>query len=367
MQAIEDCGGAVFPLGCRPMRLFAKLTALFSFTFMAMSNEHDMDKIFAAFTGTNTPGASLMVIQNGRPVFAKGYGMADVAAKIKCTPDTNFRLASVTKQFTAMSIMILAERGKLSLSDSIVKFFPDFPAYGKAITVRQLLTHHSGLLDYEDLMPPDAVKQVKDKDVLELLKKQNKTAFPVGSKFAYSNTGYAFLALIVEKVSGLSYAEFLKTNIFGPLGMNHSVAFEDGISTVPNRAYGYEKTDTGFIPRDQSSTSAVLGDGGIYSSVSDLFKWDQALYTEKLVSKKMLHEAFTAESKVSDMGDSGYGFGWYIGKDGGDQHVWHYGSTCGFNNQIDRYPAKQLTVIILTNRDKAGLKELGPQVAALYQ
>ncbi len=349
------------------MKFLASLIALFSFNLFAMNNEHEMDKIFAGFTGTNTPGAAVIVIQDGQPIFAKAYGMADIAHKIPCTTASNFRLASVTKQFTAMSIMILAERGKLSLDDSITKFFPDFPAYGKAITVRHLLIHTSGLLDYEELIPAGTTKQLKDKDVLAILKKQDKTLFPVGSKFTYSNTGYAFLALIVEKVSGQTYPDFLKANIFNPLGMTNSVAYEEGLSVVPNRVFGYAKTAQGFEPRDQSITSAVLGDGGIYSSVLDLVKWDQALYTEKLVSKKMLADAYTAHSAGSDFAGSGYGYGWYIGKEGGTQHVWHYGSTCGFNNRLERFPAKKFSFIILTNRDEAGVKELGAKIIALYQ
>ena len=349
------------------MKIIATLTALFSFTLIALSNEHDMDKIFAGFTGTNSPGAAVMVIQNGKVIAAKAYGMADIANKIPITIDSNFRLASVSKQFTAMSIMILAERGKLSLDDSITKFFPDFPACGKPMTVRHLLTHQSGILDYEDLIPASVTEQVLDKDVLTILEKQDKTMFPVGTKFHYSNTAYALLSLIVEKVSGQTFPDFLHANIFKPLGMNHSIAYLKGVNVIPNRVFGYAKTATGFEPRDQSVTSAVLGDGGIYSSVTDMYKWDQALYTEKLVSKKMLHEAFTAWSKTSDMDDSGYGYGWYIGKEGGENHVWHYGSTCGFNNRFNRFPSKKFSVIILTNRDEAGVKELGLAVEALYR
>jgi CubicO group peptidase (beta-lactamase class C family) len=330
-------------------------------TAISQINERAMDELFHDFSG-NLPGAAVMVIRDGKPVFAKAYGMADVEKKVPCATNTNFRLASVTKQFTAMGIMILAERGKLSLDDKITKFFPGFPKYGEQITVRHLLTHTSGVFDYDDPVPPGTTVQLKDKDVLKTVREHDGTYFPPGTKFRYSNSGYALLALIIEKVSGQSYAQFQKANIFDPVGMKNTVAFEEDISTVPNRAFGYARENSVLVPKDQSLTSAVLGDGGIYSSVADLFQWDQALYTEKLISAKMLKDAYSVHSKQSDMAGSGYGYGWYVA---GPDHVWHYGSTCGFNTMINRFPQKKTTVIILTNRNDAKLSELTPKLVAL--
>jgi CubicO group peptidase (beta-lactamase class C family) len=336
-----------------------KLSVIIAFlasmtTAMCQLNERAIDELFRDFSG-NKPGASVMIVHDGKPVFARAYGMADVDKKVPCTTNTNFRLASVTKQFTAMGIMILAERGKLSLDDKITKFFPGFPKYGDHITVRHLLTHTSGVIDYDDPVPPGTIVQLKDKDVLKIVEAHDGTYFPPGSQFRYSNSGYALLALIIEKVSGQTYAQFQKANIFDPIGMKNTVAFEEGISTVPNRAFGYALENSTFVPRDQSLTSAVLGDGGIYSSVVDMFKWDQALYTERLISAKMLKDAYAVHSKKSDMAGSGYGYGWYVA---GPDHVWHYGSTCGFNTMINRFPHKKTTVIVLTNRADAKLTEL---------
>jgi CubicO group peptidase (beta-lactamase class C family) len=346
--------------------LFAFL-ACFAFSFSAMSQtENAIDALFADFTQTNAPGAAVMVIKDGKPVFAKAYGLANVAEKIPCATNTNFRLASVTKQFTAMSILILADRGNLSLDDKLPKFFPEFPAYGKEITIRHLLTHTSGLLDYENVMPANLEIPLSDRDVLWLLMRQNHLKFSPGEKFDYSNTGYSFLALIVETVSGKKFAAFLRENIFIPLGMTNTLAYEAGISAVPHRAFGYAKTKDGFEFSDQSLTSAVLGDGGIYSSVAELFKWDQSLYTEKLVSKKMLDDAFTVHSRKSDFDGSGYGFGWYIGEHRGVKRIWHYGSTCGFSTEINRYPEKQLTVIVLTNRRNAKIEDASRKLADLF-
>lgn len=332
-------------------------------TAMSQINERTIDKLFHDFSG-NHPGAAVMIIRDGKPIFERAYGMADVEHKVPCSTSTDFRLASVTKQFTAMGIMILAEHRKLSLDDKLSKFFPNFPN-GNEITVRHLLTHTSGIKDYEDLIPADATKQVKDLDVLHLVSKEKETYFPIGSKFRYSNSAYALLALIIQRASGQTYAHYLKANIFDPLEMTSSVAYEPGISKVPNRAFGYAKENGVFKPSDQSTTSAVLGDGGIYSSVEDLFKWDQALYTEKLVSKKMLKDAFTVHSANSDFPGSGYGYGWYLAEYKGTEQIWHYGSTCGFNTKIERFPEKKTTIIVLTNRHDAGLSELTPKLVSL--
>ena len=215
-------------------------------------------------------------------------------------------------------------------------------------------------------MPKDLTIPLSDRNVLYILRQQSETYFPPGTQFRYSNTGYAFLSLIVEVVSGNTFADFLKRNIFEPLHMTGTLAYEAGISTIPNRAYGYAKEGAGFQPSDQSLTSSVLGDGGVYSSVDDLYKWDQALYTEKLVSKKMLQQAFTPVPVETDMPGSGYGFGWYVGKYRGTDYIWHYGSTCGFSTRIERFPEKKLTVIILTNRRDAQISDIGKQIADLY-
>src|SRR5436309_14187496 len=267
---------------------------------MGQIGEKVVDALFHDFDRPDAPGAAAIVIKEGTPLFAKGYGLADLEKKIPCTANTNFRLASVTKQFTAMAVLILAEQVKLSLEDYLPKLFPDFPGYGKTISLHHLLTHISGLPDYEDHIPDGITIPLSDRDVLFILRQQNKTDFPPGAQFHYSNSAYALLALIVESVSGKTFPAFVKEKIFDPLCMTNSIAYVPGLSCVPNRAYGYVNGTNGWELSDQSVTSAVLGDGGIYSSVADLFKWDLALYTEKLISLKMLADAFTAHSSQSD-------------------------------------------------------------------
>ena len=362
-----------------------------------------IDALFADFDHPNAPGASAMVIHNGKPVFAKGYGLANLEIKTPCTTNTNFRLASVTKQFTAMAVLILAEHEKLKLDERLTDFFPEFPAYGKQITVNHLLTHTSGLLDYEDLIPPGTTIPVLDQDVLRLLiaytgdsprvgvhavawtenaaqneenlkrelqqraarpaePQKRTTYFPPGSQFRYSNTGFSLLALIVEARSGQKFSRFLKENIFEPLKMANTLAYEQGLGVVPNRAFGHTPKDGKFERTDQSLTSSVLGDGGIYSSLTDLFKWDQALYKSKLVSERTLRVAFTPATPTDKPGRS-YGYGWFIGEYRGLREIWHSGETIGFRTRIARFPDRKFSVVILANRSDAKLDEIPHRLA----
>lgn len=322
----------------------------------------NIDNLFSAFDAPGAPGASVMVVQDGQPLLAWGYGLANLEPKLPCGTNTNFRLASVTKQFTAMAILILRDRKLLALDERLPDFFPEFPACGSNITVRHLLTHTSGLIDYEDVIPKGTEIPVLDRDVLRLLMQQHKTYFPPGSRFRYSNTAYALLALMVELRSGNTFARFLRENIFQPLGMAQTLAYESGLSAVPHRAYGYSHDHQGWKLTDQSLTSSVLGDGGIYSSVADLCRWDAALYTDTLVSSNTLAEAFTP-GPSADHPRTGYGLGWFVGEYRGLREIWHSGNSLGFTTRIARFPERRFTVIILTNRNEAQIAEYPHRIA----
>ncbi len=324
-----------------------------------------LNALFEDYDHPDSPGATVMVIQRGKVIFARGYGLANVEEKIPCETNTNFRLASVTKQFTTMAVLILVQQKKLSLDERLNEFFPGFPAYGKQITVRHLLSHTSGLIDYEDVIPKGTELPVLDRDVLRLLMRQDKTYFPPGTKYRYSNSAYALLAQIVEARSGNTFARFLQQHIFTALKMTRTLAYEQGTSVVPDRAFGYSPDAGSFKRTDQSLTSSVLGDGGIYSSVADLYEWDQALYTSKLVSPKLLRLAFTPAVETGQP-DTSYGFGWFIGHYRGLKEVWHSGNTIGFTTRIARFPEKQFTVIILANRTEAKIADLPHKIADLY-
>ncbi len=309
-----------------------------------------VDALMERYAG-DVPGASLLVVLDGKPIVRKSYGLSNLEEHVAATTATNYRLASVTKQFTAASILLLAEDGKLQLDDSIREWLPTLPEVAESMTIRHVLSHMSGLIDYEDVIPDDMTAQLHDADVLEILQSQNRTYFAPGTRYRYSNSGYALLALIVGKASGQDFASFLKERIFAPLGMNDTVAYEEGISTVANRAYGYSEERGAWQRTDQGQTSAVLGDGGIYSSIDDLAKWDAALYDDRLLSAKSRDLAFKPATDTDDP-TVRYAMGWRVTEEAvGGRTLWHSGETIGFRNVIIRYPQQRFTVILLTNRN----------------
>ena len=323
-----------------------------------------VDSIMSRYADPAAPGASVLIVRDGATVLARSYGLADVEGHVAATPHTNYRLASLTKQFTATAIMLLKEDGVLRYDDPVVKYLPQLPATARGVTIRMLLTHTSGLWAYEDFVPDSQTTQVHDADVPALIARADSTYFPPGSAYRYSNTGYALLALVVERVSGKSFATFLHDRIFAPLRMNGTVAYENGISTVTHRAFGYTVDSTGVRRTDQSSTSAVLGDGGIYTSLDDLVKWNAALDAYTLVRAADQREAWT--SAVTTRGTRvGYGFGWFVDDGGYGLRLRHHGETTGFTNAILKIPGRRLTIVILTNRTGGEPWDLATRIAAL--
>ena len=387
-----------------PTALFLLMTLLPCAASSAGEAEATAERALQRYTG-DVPGAALLVMKDGAPVLRRAVGLADVDARTPVTPATNFRLASVSKQFTAASVLLLAQDGRLRLDDPVRRWLPTLPASAEGVTLHHLLSHTSGLPDYEDLMAAEFAGQVRDADVLCLLaggtpcasgggdgevggkgdsgamdaSKDARTAtfavdaaskpvaaqsadaeghaaptgqpfFVAGSAYRYSNTGYALLALVVEKASGRRYPEFLRERIFAPLGMDGSVAFVEGRNRVANRAYGHSADGGAWRRTDQSTTSAVLGDGGIYSSIDDLAKWDAALSDDRLLTDASRALAFAAHTTTAtgEADVSAYGYGWRLD---GQGLQWHSGETIGFRNVILRWPAQGLTVVLLTNRN----------------
>ncbi len=321
----------------------------------------EIDLLFSDYNQNQCSGASVLISISGQIVFERSYGFANLEDKIEVEPKTNFRLASVTKQFTAAAILILVQKGFFTTNTKLTDVFEDFPDYGNKITIKNLLNHTSGLIDYEDLIQDTATFQVKDADVLRMMYGVDSTYFEPGTQFKYSNTGYALLAMIIEKISGKSFAQFLDENIFKPLGMNNTVAHEEGKSVIEHRAFGYERTDSGWIKKDQSITSAVLGDGGIYSNVEDLFKWEQSLYTSKILSDDFRNQA-TTRVRLNNGEEVDYGCGWHLKLYKGEVIVYHTGSTQGFRNVIYRVPSKNFCVIILTNRNEGEPEKIADNI-----
>ncbi len=340
-----------------------------------------IDSLFTKFVSSRDPGCAVLVVKDGKAVFRKGHGVTDLRTFETIGPETNFRLASLTKQFTAMAVMLLVHDGKLRYDDRLTDIFSDFPAYGNAITIRQLLNHTSGLVDYEDIMAKehagvadDKIPQISDAGVLDLLKRETGTKFAPGTRWDYSNSGYVLLAMVVEKRSGMRFGDFLGERIFSPLGMTGTVAHEKGRDEVAHRAYGHSRTAAGWSETDQSSTSATLGDGGVYTSLDDLGKWDQALTGHALLTAKEMEPPFTAALAANggplQQLDGGlaplYGFGWFLNPYHGHRRYAHYGETVGFRTAIQRFPDDRLTVIVLANRSDVDAPALAEGVADLY-
>lgn len=350
------------------------------------------NSVLSGLVKPDEPGFAVLMSYGGRNAYTRVEGVRDLRSKTKIEPSTNFRLASFTKQFTAMAIMLLVHDGKLRYDQTLAELFPDFPLYGKSITVRNLLNHTSGLTDYEDLM--DAIekakgplwspeKQIQDEEVLKLLKQEEHGKFAPGTSWSYSNSGYVLLGIIVAKASGKSYGEFLQQRIFAPLKMNHTLVYQKGKNEVSNRAFGHSKEKDRFKETDQSSTSATLGDGSIYSNLEDLARWDDALRNHTLLSEKEFQPALTPV-KLSDGSEShwpleanddnlhpgkpvSYGFGWFLDPYQGHPRMWHTGTTMGFRTVIERFTEGDgLTIIILCNRTDLDPEKLALQIASYY-
>ena len=322
--------------------------------------ESRIDALMHAYQGA-VPGAGVAVLKHGASVVSRAYGLADLENRIAATAATNYRLASVSKQFTAAAILLLAEDGRLSIDDPVRKWLPELPDAAAASVIRHLLTHTSGLIDFEDLIPDGTTGQLRDADVLGLLAAENRGYFPPGTHYRYSNSGYSLLASIAARASGMDFASFLRRRIFEPLGMQETVAFEAGISAVAHRAFGYSRVQDSWTRADQSLTSATLGDGGIYSSLDDLAKWDAALGEGGLLRPESLRLAFLPATPTDDPAVQ-YAFGWRITGDS----VWHSGETTGFRNVIVRFPERRLTVIVLTNRDDPAPYPMALEIADVF-
>ena len=321
-----------------------------------------IERLMQRYEG-DVPGASLLVLHDGAARVHRGYGRSDMEQGIEAGPATNYRLASVSKQFTAAAILLLVQDGKLAIDDSLRKWLPSLPPATDAITLRHLLTHTSGLLDYEDLMVEPYTGQIRDAGVLAMLEQQDRLYFQPGSTYRYSNSGYALLALVVERASGLDFPAFLRSRIFLPLGMHDTLAFVADGPDVSNRAWGHSEADGRWQRSDQSSTSAVLGDGGIYSNTHDLARWDAALYDDRLLSDASRALAFGKQVPVvGENGVSYYGFGWRIG----DGIQWHSGETIGFRNVIVHWPQQRLTVVLLSNRNEPAPYETALAIGQLF-
>jgi CubicO group peptidase (beta-lactamase class C family) len=309
--------------------------------------EKRLDSVINNSIQLGEPGIALYIETNGKTIYNKGFGLADTDRKNSIDSKTNFRLASVSKQFTAMCILLLEKDQKLSFDDPISKFFPELPAgLSHKILLRHLITHTSGILDYEEIMDNNSSKQLLDIDVLNILKAQHKTYFSPGTEFRYSNSAYALLALIVERVSGQSFPEFMKERVFKPLKMKNSLVYESEIE-IPKRSMGFARDkDKKLFANDQSSTSAVKGDGGVYCSLNDYKKWTHGIWNNSLVNMPSVLSRLNIS--IKEVTGSFYGPGWFY-FDKGIPALFHSGSTCGFSTYSINIPSQKTSIVYFSN------------------
>jgi len=309
------------------------------------------------------PGLALLVIRDGKIVKAQGYGFSNLELQVPVKLETIFQSGSVGKQFTATAVMMLVEEGKLSLDDPLTKFFPNAPAAWKDVKVRHLLSHTGGFTDYpEDF---DFRRDYTEDELLKIVE-SIPLAFPPGSKWSYSNLGYLTLGVLIHRVTGQFYGDFLDNRIFQPLGMNTRVISEADI--IPNRAAGYRLVK-GQLKNQEWVAPALntTADGSLYFTILDLAKWDAALCAEKLLKRSSLDLMWTPVKLANGQVNSdGYGFAWFIHDIRGHRIIEHEGAWQGFNTNISRYLDDQLTVVILTNLDGAHPDDLTHHVAGLY-
>jgi CubicO group peptidase (beta-lactamase class C family) len=288
---------------------------------------------------------SVLIARNGEILLRKGYGMADRDKQIPNTPQTKFRLGSITKQFTAMAILMLQEQGKLQVQNRICTYFSKCPTAWQEITIHHLLTHTSGIPNFTDFPDYQKTKQSPSSPTQTIGRFNDKPLdFQPGTKWSYSNSGYIVLGFIIEQVSGQSYEMFLREHIFGPLKMMDT-GYEHNNDLL---AVGYANTVSKADAIDMSIPYAA---GALYSTVEDLYRWDQALDTEQLVSKKLREQMFTSFVSVPDSSGGGYGYGWFIGTEVNRPMVGHGGGIEGFSTNIFRFRDDKVTIIVLSNQE----------------
>ncbi len=329
------------------------------FTAAPMPLEKDLNELLMNRYPAHGPGIAVLVLQEGKVLYQQGFGLANVVKKTAITPQTTFRMASVSKQFTAMGIMLLVKDGKLKYEDNLLKFFPDFaPVAGEKIKVKHLLTHSSGIWDYEDLIPSTQKTQILDNDVLVMLRTKTNTYFEPGSRFRYSNSGFCLLEQIIEKASGQRFVDFMEGRIFKPLGMTSTRIYEAPAHNIPHRAMGYAQTEQQvWKDSDQSLTSATKGDGCVYTSLADYTKWYQNIRKNQLIDLREELKKINISLPQNSVGK--YGLGWFHTYNSqGEPGLYHTGSTCGFSNSVLLVPSQDYLLVYFSNiADNHGIEK----------
>ncbi len=301
-------------------------------------------------------GACVLVIDGGETVFKQGFGVASLESNMPCTPATNFRMGSVSKQFTATAILLLVDQGKLGLDTTLGDVFHESPPFWDDMTIHHLLTHTSGVPDY--FVPGGLEFQLSDQDILTQQLDLKKPRFSAGERWEYCNAGYVLLGLTVEQISGMAFHHFVDQQIFSPLGMDDSRIYYRGRNGIPNRAYGHVREGEGWVLGDQSLTSALRGDGSLYASLNDMEKWIYGVLGASVLSKDLHARQFAPHDQSANR----YGYGWFIDSYRGLRRVGHGGATRGFRTYLQIFPDERSAVLIQVNTESGGLRELAEQI-----
>lgn len=329
--------------------------------------ESRIDALFSPYARSDSPGCALGVYEKGRIALARGYGMASLELGVAIAPSTVFDIGSLSKQFTAFSVLLLAHDGRLTLDDDIRKYLPEIPAYETPVTIRHLLHHTGGLRDYIELMSLGGIRTedlTTKQDALDILARQKVPLFAAGSDYVYSNTGYFLLGIIVERVSGTSLREFARDRIFGPLAMTHTQYNDEHARVVSNRAVGYSPKDGGGFSVNVSNFEQN-GDGGVLTTVEDLFRWDQN-FDAPVVGDRSLLDELQQAGRLTNGREIDYALGLRIGKYRGLRTVGHTGSWAGYRALFYRFPDQRFSVACLCNRSAIDRTELMQKIAELY-
>jgi len=360
------------------IQLYAFFAALFC-VFVASSSFADqttdkVDALFKAWDKPDSPGCALAVIRDGEIVYEKGYGMANLEHDVPITPSSVFYIGSTSKQFVAMCIALLARDGKLSLDDDVRKYIPEMPDYSAPITIRNLIHHTSGLRDYLELVGimaglneekmDEMIGIYHQQDSLELIARQKELNFEPGERFLYSNSCYLLLAEIIKRVSGKTLREFAHENVFEPLGMKNSHFHDDYTELIKNRAWGYYPAGKGKF-RLFLSTFDCVGSGGLFTSIEDLYLWDQNFYHCKVGGKEFIDLMHT-RGKLKSGEEIDYAFALMVGDYKGLKTVRHGGALGGYRAELLRFPEERFSVICLSNLASFNPSALCNQVAEIY-
>lgn len=329
---------------------------------------HTIDSLLSTVFSTSQPGIGIGIVQNGKTIYTKGFGLKNIQTKQANTSTTNFNIASLTKQFTAMAILQLAEKGRLSLDDSPGKYLTDLNKKVAAkITIRNLLTHTSGIVDHYGLIKDNTLKHAHNIDVYNAIKNIDSTYFTPGTQFRYSNTAYCMLALIIEKVSGMGYNQYMQQHIFTPAGMKHTTLWNELTALYnPATGYAYDSTTKTFVKSgaDEHVFFSTEGDGGVYTSIEDYIHWFSALQGGKVFSKAIVQQARSIEYSIDKNKQLGYGFGWFADAGTGPLKVYHSGDNSGFRTFSFSIPSQNFLLVIFANREDINIEEL---VQEIYQ